>query len=206
MHQARLYVLTDGADSVDHFRHRTAEIIRAGADVVQLRDKRLSDRDLLGRAAILVELAAGTSTHAIINDRADIARLVSATGVHLGQDDLSVSQARQILNGKQIVGVSTHSVAQARVAFEQRAEYIGVGPTFPSATKNFDDFTGLDLLRRVADALPSFPAFAIGGISPQNVAAVLETGIHRIAVSHCVIAATEPGAVIHALKEVLSRH
>ena len=104
---------------------------------------------------------------AIVNDRADVAAIVGADGVHLGQDDLSVKDARAIVGPRMLVGVSTHNIDQARTAVLDGANYLGAGPTFASRTKAFDDFAGLDYLREVAAEI-RLPTFAIGGIGIEN--------------------------------------
>jgi thiamine-phosphate pyrophosphorylase len=137
----------------------------------------------------------------IVNDRPDLAVLAQADGVHVGQEELSVKDARSIVGPDMLVGVSTHSIEQARQAVLDGANYIGVGPTFPSGTKRFEQFPGVELLRLVAAEI-RLPAFAIGGIDRQNVAEVLAAGFTRIAVSGAVTAAADP---VQAAKELLNR-
>jgi thiamine-phosphate pyrophosphorylase len=127
----------------------------------------------------------------IINDRPDIAVLSGADGVHLGQDDMEVTEARRIVGHQRIVGVSTHSIEQARQAAADGASYIGCGPTFPSVTKKFEHFPGLEFLRQVAAEIP-LPAFAIGGITLENLPEVLATGFTRVAVGAAITAADDP--------------
>ncbi len=194
---ARLYVLLDGRASLDEFAAMAQSLVEAGVHIVQLRDTRLDDRRLLERAAALREIVRPASVLFVMNDRPDLAALAGADGVHVGQDDLSVKAARQIVGQDALVGVSTHSIDQARQAVLDGANYIGVGPTFPSRTKPFDQFPGLDLLRAVAAEI-RLPAFAIGGIGPENVAEVLATGISRIAVSGAIVDAADPAAVARA--------
>ena len=177
-------------------------MIGAGVDVLQLRDKQLSDRDLVERARRLRVLTRDTQTLFILNDRPDIALLAHADGVHLGQDELSVKDARTVVGPKMLVGVSTHSIEQARQAVLDGANYIGVGPTFPSATKQFDNFPGVQLLRQVAAEI-RLPAFAIGGISEENLNEVLATGITRIAVTGAILSAVDPSHAATALKRGL---
>ncbi len=196
--QARLYVLIDGRSSLDDFRRLAQTLIHSGVHVLQLRDKNLADRQLLERARLLRELTRGSGTLLIINDRPDLATLCQADGVHLGQDDFSVKDARAILGADALVGVSTHSIEQARQAVLDGANYIGVGPTFPSDTKHFDQFPGLELLRAIAAEI-RLPAFAIGGITPANLPQVLATGFTRIAVSGAVCSAADPATVIREL-------
>jgi thiamine-phosphate pyrophosphorylase len=208
---ARLYVLTDGAASECAFVERVQSLIEAGVHVIQLRDKNLDDRTLLARARLLRQIIDDTSAERgsgrgcegekqsslslplslspplfIVNDRPDIALLVRADGVHVGQDELSVHDARQIVGPDALIGVSTHTIEQARQAVLEGANYLGCGPTFPSSTKHFDHFPGLEFLRQVAAEI-SLPAFAIGGIAAENVRQVLAAGFSRIAVGGAIV-------------------
>ncbi len=204
--QARLYVLVDGRKTIDEFDSLIRSLVAAGVDVIQLRDKRLDDRELLERARRLREITRATDTLFIMNDRADLAALAAADGVHVGQEELSARGARAIVGPHALVGVSTHSLAQARQAVLDGADYIGVGPTFASATKHFDSsqLTGLDLLRAVAAAI-QLPAFAIGGIDADNLPDVLAAGISRVAVSSAIVAAPDPCRAAKRLRETLGR-
>lgn len=188
---ARLYVLVDGRATPEEFRRLVGQLTEAGVHLIQLRDKGLDDRRLLKRARVLRELTGGTHTLAIINDRPDLAALSRADGVHVGQEEISVKDARSIVGPDALVGVSTHSIGQARQAVLDGADYIGVGPTFPSATKQFQEFPGLELLRAVASEI-RLPAFAIGGVTEENLSAVLDTGIRRVAVSGAILSAEDP--------------
>jgi thiamine-phosphate pyrophosphorylase len=141
-------------------------------------------------------------TLVIINDRPDIAALADADGVHLGQDDLRVKDAREIVGPRRLIGVSTHSIDQARTAVLNGANYLGVGPTFPSQTKSFDEFPGLEFVREVAAEI-RLPAFAIGGVTLQNVGEVIAAGLPRAAVASAVTAAAKPQAAATALRAVL---
>jgi thiamine-phosphate pyrophosphorylase len=197
---ARLYVLIDGRSSLDEFRQLAQALIAAGVHVIQLRDKKLDDRQLLERVRVIRELTRGTETLFIMNDRPDLAAVCRADGVHLGQEDLSIKDARSIVGVDALIGVSTHTIEQARQAVLDGANYIGVGPTFPSGTKQFDQFPGLEFLRSVAAEI-RLPAFAIGGITPDNLPEVLATGITRAAVSGAVTSAPDPAAVVRELLE-----
>ncbi|EAQ79855.1 thiamine phosphate synthase [Blastopirellula marina] len=199
---ARLYVLIDGCQNAEKFSQIVAELIAGGVDIVQLRDKSLDDRTLLERARQLREITAATSTFAIVNDRCDIAALADADGVHVGQEELSVKEARAILGVGKLIGVSTHSIDQARRAVLDGADYIGVGPTFPSQTKSFDQFPGLDLVRQVAGEI-RLPAFAIGGITLENIGQVVEAGLSRVAVSGAIAGANDPREAAEAMRQSL---
>jgi thiamine-phosphate pyrophosphorylase len=202
LRDAQLYVLLDGRDSSDSFAQLAQVLVEAGVNVLQLRDKRLPDRDLVERARVLRQLTAGSDTLFIVNDRPDIAVLSDADGVHVGQDELSAADCRTIVGSTRLIGVSTHSLGQARQATLDGADYIGCGPTFPSQTKAFEDFPGLEFLRAVRAEIP-IPAFAIGGINGENIADVVEAGFRRVAVSGAVMAATDPAAAVRSLCQIV---
>lgn len=189
--KARLCVLVDGHDSLAAFRQRVTSLLGHGVDMLQLRDKRLSDRALLERGRLLQELVCGRETLFIMNDRVDLAAAAGADGVHLGQDDMPAPEARRILGPETLVGISTHELREARQAVWDGANYIGCGPAFPSRTKSFDRFPGLGYLQQVAREI-SLPAFAIGGVGLGNVEAVCQAGLDRAAVSGGVIDQPDP--------------
>lgn len=199
---ARLYVLVDGRPSLQAFEELVASLAEAGVDILQLRDKQLTDRDLLQRAERLIAATRGTATLAIVNDRVDIAAAARADGVHLGQDELRVKQARGILGAEALIGVSTHAIDQARAAVLDGADYLGVGPTFPSTTKAFDALPGLNYARSVAEEI-TLPAFAIGGIDESNLGDVLAASVTRVAVAGCVVGSDDPAGVARRLGERL---
>src|SRR5262249_43085152 len=143
------------------------------------------------QARLAREITRRAGTLLIVNDRADIAQLADADGVHVGQDDLAVRDARRILGPTALVGVSTHDTEQVRRAILDGANYIGIGPTFPSQTKDFTHCSGLDFIR-LAVSETSLPAFAIGGIDESNVDWVVSAGARRIAVSRVLCAAESP--------------
>src|SRR3954447_18630256 len=194
----RLGVLTDGRQSPAEFEQLISTLIDAGVGMLQLRDKRLDDRGLAERARQLRRLTRGTKTLCIVNDRPDIAAIVGADGVHVGQEDLSVKDARAVVGPRMVVGVSTHNLEQARSAVLDGANYLGAGPTFSSRTKTFDAFVGTEYLRQVAGEV-RLPTFAIGGITRDNLDDVLACGIERVAVSSAVIDSANPAAVAREL-------
>lgn len=205
---AKLYVLIDGVSSECAFAEQVQALCEAGVHVLQLRDKKLDDRTLLERARLLrriIDDHSPLTTHRplfIINDRPDIAVLSGADGVHVGQEELSVRDVRRIVGGLLIVGVSTHSIEQARQAVQDGANYLGCGPTFPSATKHFDRFPGLEFLRQVAAEI-SLPAFAIGGITRENLPQVLAAGFTRVAVAGAIQRATDVELEVRAYLALL---
>jgi len=200
---ARLYVLIDGRNNDEEFARLVDALVAAEVDILQLRDKRLGDRTLVERARRLRSLTAGSPTLAIVNDRPDIAALAQADGVHVGQEELTVKDARTIVGPRQLIGVSTHSIQQARQAVLDGANYLGVGPTFPSTTKQFAQFPGLEFVGAVAREI-RLPAFAIGGITADNVGEVLAAGLSRVAVSGAITASADPAAAARQLRQRLN--
>jgi thiamine-phosphate pyrophosphorylase len=193
--KTNLYVLVDGRDSHDAFVAFIDALLSAGVHAIQLRDKNLSDRELVDRGRAVRQRIArfGTDTLLIVNDRPDLAVLCDADGVHVGQDELTVADARKIVGPRRLVGVSTHSIDQAHAAVLEGASYIGVGPAFASTTKDFAEFPGVALLAEVAQSI-RVPAFAIGGITLDNLDQVLATGIRRVAIGAAITAAANPAA------------
>jgi thiamine-phosphate pyrophosphorylase len=189
---ARVIVLFDGAPSERSFLRRLQSLIAAGVPMLQLREKRMSDRKTLERARLLRQVIddAGGGPLLVINDRVDLAVLARADGVHIGQDELTVRDARKIVGAEMLIGVSTHNMEQARQAVLDGANYIGCGPVFPSSTKQFKRFPGVNFLKQVAAEI-SLPAFAIGGIRGSNLHKVLASGFTRIAVGSAVMSAQD---------------
>ncbi|MEJ5341935.1 MAG: thiamine phosphate synthase [Thermogutta sp.] len=201
LQNARLYVLVDARPSPDEFQALITSLVEVGVHVIQLREKKLEDRLLLERARIARKITRDTQTLFIMNDRPDLAVLSQADGVHVGQEELTVKDVRALVGPDMLIGVSTHDIEQARRAVRDGANYIGCGPTFPSSTKQFSHFPGLEFLRQVASEI-TLPAFAIGGINESNIDAVLKTGIFRVAVSAAVVDTPDPPA---AAKRLLAK-
>jgi thiamine-phosphate pyrophosphorylase len=201
--EATLYVLLSSANCTASLERMIAEAAAGGAQMIQLREKELTDRDLLNRASDVRRWTRRVGVLFIVNDRPDIARLVEAEGVHLGQDDLPVREARRILGPDALIGVSTHNIEQVRQAVLDGASYLGVGPAFPSLTKGFAAFAGLDFVRQ-ACAETTLPTFAIGGINAGNLGQVIGAGAKRIAVSQAIAQAEDPRAVAAQLCFALS--
>ena len=176
--------------------------IAGGADAIQLREKHLEGGELLKRATRLVALCRENNVLSIINDRADVALLADADGIHVGQGDLPAREARKLLGAKKIIGVSTHAIEQARQATLDGADYIGVGPVFPSTTKPRDITPGLAYLHEVA-AQVHIPAVAIAGITRENVTEIVNAGMGAIAVTSAVCAAQDVTAAAAALRAAL---
>jgi thiamine-phosphate pyrophosphorylase len=180
---------------------------RGGAACLQLREKSLSDGELLARARRLVAIARGRGVAVIINDRPDIAMLSGATGVHLGQGDLVVGDARRLVGDRLLIGVSCSTVEQAREAGRQGADYLGLGPMFASGTKPKDTLSGPALLEGVlADPLAGgLPHLAISGIDAANAGELVRHGCRGVAVCGAVCGSDDPQAATRALVEAMER-
>ena len=196
---ARLYVLISSSMCTGSVRETARAAIAGGADVVQLREKEVHDDDFLALAAELREMTDETGKIFIVNDRADIAAIVAADGVHLGQHDLPVAEARRLLRPGAIVGRSTHNLAQARAAANEGADYIGVGPLFATDTKEAGPAVGIETLREIAAQVP-LPKVALGGITAENAADVFAAGATCVAVCSAVCAAEDPKAAAAAIR------
>ncbi len=199
---AKLYLLLTGSACAASLEFVIAEAVAGGVDVVQLREKSLSERELLDRARKVRRWTRQAGAIFIVNDRPDIAVLAEADGVHLGQEDMPVRDARRIVGPDALIGVSTHSLDQLHSAVLGGASYVGIGPIFASPTKEFDELPGLDFIR-AASAESSLPAFALGGITPSNLTQVLAAGATRIAVSSAICGADEPRPVALAMKTMI---
>lgn len=196
---ARLYLVTP-AIAPDRLR----AALSAGVDVVQLRIKDAADDAVLLREAALVRAAcADAGALFVLNDRPDLVEACGADGVHVGQDDLAVADARALVGPDRLVGLSTHTPQQVDAAHGGDAggpavDYIGVGPVHATPTKPGRPAAGLALVRHAA-AHATLPFFAIGGIEPSTVAAVRAAGATRIAVVRAITDAADPAAATRAL-------
>lgn len=199
---ARLMVLVGGLPTMGDLTWVVGEALAGGADVIQLREKNLPDREWLKRVREVRILTVRAKARFIVNDRPDLARLAGADGVHLGQDDISVRDARRVLGSAALVGVSTHDRQQLEQAVLAAAGYLGVGPVFESNTKQFEDFAGLSFVRTAAEET-NLPWFAIGGIGPENLDEVLDAGARRVAVSSAIVRADSPRKAAAALRSRL---
>ena len=201
----RLYVIADNAAAKGRDLAWIAEqAIRGGADVIQLRDKAASAQRLIEEATRLLRITKAAGIPLIINDRVDVAVAVGADGVHLGQDDLPVSVARQILGPGRIVGKSTHSLVQALEADRAGVDYVAVGPIYPTPTKPDTSHVGVALVDHVA-ARVRRPIVVIGGINQATLPEVLAAGATCVAVVRAVCAAENPEAAARSLKDMMAQ-
>ena len=201
----RLYVVLDratlrGRDPVEV----ASAAIRGGADALQWRDKTGSAREMLETAARILPRARAAGIPLILNDRADLARAIGADGVHLGQEDLPLAAARELLGPGRLIGVSTHSREQAEAAQADGADYIGFGPIFPTPTKPDYGSVGLASLQEVSRTIRA-PMVCIGGIDRTTIGQVMDAGGRCVAVVRAVCAADDPESATRELKTALTQ-
>jgi thiamine-phosphate pyrophosphorylase len=183
---ARLYLVCD--EQPDEF---LATVLGAGVDIVQLRMKDAGDEEIVAAGRRFARAASEHGALFILNDRPDLVPAAGADGVHVGQDDVMVADARAIVGADRLVGLSTHSPEQVDAAARVEVDYIGVGPVHATPTKPGRPAVGLELVRYAARHA-TVPFFAIGGISPENVDAVHEAGAERIAVVRALTETADP--------------
>ncbi len=177
-----LYAILDKQALGDRSASQIAEdVVAGGAGVIQLRNKSRDVRAFYDDAVAVKHVTDAHGIPLIINDRADVARAVGAAGVHLGQDDLPLAAARQFLGPDKIIGVSVHSMAEFRESSAKEADYCGVGTMFATRSKSIEHVSGVDFLRKLR-AETEQPLVAIGGITAENLAPVLQAGADGVAV------------------------
>lgn len=209
---ARLYLCTDARRERGDLSEFADAVLAGGVDIIQLRDKgspgeqRFGPLEAGGELAALEILADAARRHGAlvaVNDRADIARAAGADVLHLGQDDIPLEVARQIVRPDTIIGRSTHETGEAARALMEDVDYFCVGPCWPTPTKPGRPAPGLDLVRAVASMNSDKPWFAVGGIDERRVGEVLEAGARRIVVVRAITEAADPGAAAQRLSAAL---
>lgn len=179
----KIYPITDTSLSGLSHAEQVRRLIAGGAALIQLRDKTASPRDFYAAAVEAIEAAREYGVKIIINDRVDIALAAGADGVHLGQVDMPPAAARAVLGEKSIIGLSTHSLEQAASAAGTAADYIAIGPVFPTQTKiDPDKVVGIEGVKAVRAVIGDSPLVAIGGITDDNLPAVLGGGADSAAI------------------------
>lgn len=186
MYLGGLCFITDRKSSALSNEDMVIRVLEAGVRWIQYREKDKTRREIYEEAVRLREITKRFNSVFIVNDHPDIASSVGADGVHLGQEDLPVKEARKVMGGDKIIGISTHDTVQAVTAEEEGADYVGFGPVFHTTTKNAGSPKGIDILRDVKTHL-QIPVVAIGGITVQNVRSVLETGVDAVAVASAIL-------------------
>lgn len=205
LRRARVYVLITEAMCQQPWKAVVEASLAGGAGILQLREKSLSDRELLSRAKWIRDACEAHQALFIMNDRPDLATLVKAHGAHVGQLELPVAEVRTLLSPGSLVGVSTHSAEQLIQAFQQGAAYAGVGPVFPSTTKAFQQFPGLEFVRQAAAAAVG-PWFPIGGITLGHIPELCAAGATRVAVTSAVTQSASPEHAVLDLRQSLADH
>ena len=201
----RLYLVTDrellrGRDLC----HSIEQAIKGGVTLVQLREKSVSTKEFLEIALQVKDVTSRYGIPLIINDRADIALAVDADGLHVGQDDLPLIKARELVGPDKIIGVSVSTVAEAVLAQQQSADYLGVGAIFPTLTKTDAHKVSLDELQLIKEAV-TIPVVAIGGINQTNAKQVMDTGIDGLSVVSAILAHAEIEEAARVLRELICR-
>lgn len=200
-----LYAIIDPALTSVAGLKLAESLAAAGVKLIQLRDKSGTPRAIYERSREIAALSAKSSVRFIVNDRPDIAAMCGAGGVHVGQDDLPVEAARAICRKPLWVGVSTHNLAQLRDADRTSADYIAVGPVFPTGTKaNPDPVVGLEFIRAARQATRK-PLVAIGGITVESAADVFRAGADSVAVIRDLIAVPDPAQRAREYLEVADK-
>lgn len=193
LNNRNLYLVTssDKFENDDDFLNAVASSLKGGVKIVQLREKNSTTKRILALGKKIRELTSLFDAVFIVNDRADLAKVLDADGVHLGQDDMDIESARKILGADKIIGISTHEPKQALKAVEDGADYIGVGPVFETPTKAGRQAVGLEYVKWASENI-DIPFYAIGGIDLDNIEKVIENGAKNIAVVRAIINAQSP--------------
>ena len=205
LEKARVYVLITEAMCRLPWQVVVEQALVGGADILQLREKTLNDRELLSRCRWMRDACEAHGAIFIVNDRPELAILSGAHGTHVGQSEIPVTDVRRLPGAEQLVGVSTHAPQQLLQAFQEGADYVGVGPVFPSGTKTFQQFPGLDYVRQAAE-LATGPWFPIGGITLAGIPELCQAGARRVAVTAAVTGAADPRRAVEDLQQSLKQH
>lgn len=195
----KLYAITDVSIAGLSHLEQLKRLVEGGATLIQLREKTAAPGEWFDDALACAEYAREHGVTLIVNDRADIAMAIGASGVHLGQDDMPVGAARSLLGRDAVIGLSTHTLEQVEAAARLPIDYIGFGPIFPTTTKsNPDEVVGLDLLNEAHRIAPGLPIVAIGGITLDNFQAVLDAGATSVALISDLLSDSE--AIAHKVR------
>ncbi|MBQ9303570.1 thiamine phosphate synthase [Butyrivibrio sp.] len=201
--QMKLYLVTDSTNLPEEiFLKKVEDAMRGGVTMLQIREKDKTTRDYIELAAKTHEIAKKYNVPLIIDDRVDVAMAVDAEGVHLGQSDMQVDKARKILGEKKIIGATTKTVPQALEAYQNGADYLGVGAIYPTTTKVKTVLTSVDTLTDICNSVP-IPANAIGGLNRNNIDVLKNAPIAGICVVSAIMKADDS---YMAAKELLKAY
>lgn len=187
-----IYFITDSSNyDEEEFINRVEKALRGGVQLIQLREKEGCTRDMIRLAERVHEIASRYDVPLIIDDRVDIALAIAAEGVHVGQSDMPVATARRLMGDDKIVGASAKTREQAIEAFEQGADYLGVGAIFPTTTKVKTVLTSVETLKDICDAVP-ISVYAIGGLNTGNIEILSGTPVSGFCVVSAIMKADDP--------------
>lgn len=196
-----IYFITDSTNySEKEFLFRVEEACNGGVTLLQLREKDRTTRAYLSLAEKVHAITQRYRIPLIIDDRVDVALAVNAEGVHVGQSDMPVQIARKLMGTDRIVGATAKTVPQAIEAYEQGADYLGVGAIYPTTTKVKTVLTSVDTLKKIVRAVP-IKVNAIGGLNPENIHVLKESGIDGICAVSAIMKADDPRRAVRELKE-----
>ncbi len=199
-----MYFITDSTNyTEDEFLYRVEEACKGGVTLIQLREKERTTREYLSLAEKVHEITRLYDIPLIIDDRVDVALAVNAEGVHVGQSDMPVNIARKLMGGDRIVGATAKTVPQAIEAYEQGADYLGVGAIYPTTTKVKTVLTSVDTLKEIVKAVP-IRVNAIGGLNKDNIHVLKDSGIDGICVVSAIMKADNPCAAAKELREAFN--
>ena len=197
----KLYFITDSTNyNEEEFLFRVEEALKGGATLLQLREKEKTTREYIDLAEKVHSITKKYNVPLIIDDRVDVALAIDAEGVHVGQSDMPVCIARKLMGEDKIVGATTKTVPQAKEAFEQGADYLGVGAIYPTTTKVKTVLTSVDTLKEICESVP-IPANAIGGLNKDNIDVLKGIPIAGICVVSAIMKAENPKQATAQLKE-----
>lgn len=195
-----MYFITDSTNySEDEFLYRVEEACKGGVTLIQLREKDRTTREYLALAEKVHEITMRCDIPLIIDDRLDVALAVNAEGVHVGQSDMPVKIARKLMGDDKIIGATAKTVPQAVEAYEQGADYLGVGAIYPTTTKVKTVLTSVDTLKEIVKAVP-IKVNAIGGLNKNNIHVLRGSGIDGICAVSAIMKADHPCIAAKELK------
>jgi len=202
LHKTQLYVIADPGLCLNRDLIELVSLtIEGGAQMIQFRDKKSSDKEFLEKTLEIHKITQRKKTPLIINDRVDITKLIDAEGVHLGEEDLPLKEARRILGSKKIIGASAYDIQTAKLKEKEGADYVGLGPVFETSSKLIEKAIGVEIIRE-ANRVLNIPFFPIGGINLCNLEQIVFTGVRRIAVISAIF---ESENVKTATQELLKK-
>lgn len=201
----KLYVIISSNLSKKPVLEILENVIQGGADAVQLREKTMSDSEFFLLAREFKKVTCRSSTIFIVNDRAEIAKKVDADGLHIGQSDMDIHRARKIVGHDKILGISTHTIVQARKAQQEGADYIGIGPIFYTTTKSHEPPVGLNYVKQVKGEI-TIPFVAIGAINIDNIGEILHAGGSCVAICSAIICSDNIVQTTRSFKNHLVTH